>query len=169
MKDLMKLAAEVMADFSAMKIRYRPVRNWIVGTDKKTRWGYCETVGQNLFDIHIAERLLWDDVDDQDTKNTLAHELLHTVEGCMNHKWYWQKLAAIIHTRMPQYVIERTLDPEKIGIHVERKEPVYRYFFRCKGCGNEIKYQKNSKFVQHYERYYCRLCGDQFEKIEKKE
>lgn len=163
----MKLVGEVTADFDALKIRYRAVRNWIVGTKKKQQWGYCEMVGDGLFDIGISEQLLADDMDDQYAKNTIAHELLHTVEGCLNHKWYWNKLADAVNNRLPQYCIQRTLAPEEIGIHVERKEPVYRYFFRCKNCGVELKYQRKCKFLEQYEKYHCSRCGGKFEPIEK--
>lgn len=39
MKDLMKLVAEVIADFDAMKIRYRTVRSWTVNPRLRTTWG----------------------------------------------------------------------------------------------------------------------------------
>lgn len=104
-------------------------------------------------------------MEDQQVKNTIAHELLHTVEGCCNHQWYWQKLANIVNTRMPKYTVKRTTEAEEKGIPIQRKPPVYRYFFRCTGCGTVVKYQRESKFTNNYRRYYCRRCGGRFEPL----
>jgi len=161
MKDLMKLVNEVIEDFNSMKIRYRTVRNWNVGTKMGSRWGLCKYNGDGTFDIDISEKILQEYIEDQQTKNTIAHELLHTVEGCCNHKWYWQKLANIVNTRMPQYHITRTASPEERGVPVK-----YRYFFQCDKCGNILKYQKKCKFLDDYQKYHCGRCGGKFEKID---
>ena len=58
MKDLMKLVNEVIEDFNSMKIRYRTVRNWNVGTKMGSRWGLCKYNGDGTFDIDISEKIL---------------------------------------------------------------------------------------------------------------
>lgn len=165
MKDLEKLISEVEADLSSLKIRYRKVRSWTVFNNKKSQLGNCKIVGNGVFDISISEILLQDDIDDQKSKNTIAHELLHTVEGCMNHKWYWNKLATLVNEKISGYNIKRTFDPKEIGMDTAVRKPVYHYFFKCKGCGIELKYQRKGKFVQYPEKYYCRHCGGKFERI----
>ena len=165
MKDLEKLINEVMNELSSLKIKYRKVRNWKTFSNKKSQLGFCETVSSGVFDISISEILLDDNIDDQLCKNTIAHELLHTVEGCMNHKQHWKKLANLINEQIPVYNIKRTFKPEEIGIEVSKRKPIYHYFFKCKGCGVELKYQRKGKFVEHPERYYCRHCGNKFERI----
>lgn len=160
MKDLQKLANECIADLTAARMRIRTVRNWKVGTNSKNLWGLCQTVGDGVFDISISEQLLADDLDDQQAKNTIAHELLHTVEGCMNHGRYWNKLASIVNTRYPQYCIKRTTSPAEKGIHIE-----YRYLLRCTKCGNQLGRHKRSRFVEHPENYICSKCGGKFERI----
>lgn len=82
MKNLMKLVGECQRDLASLNIRTGNVRNWSVNTRAKARWGYCVKVSKGLFDIQIAAALLQDDVDDQAVKDTIVHELLHTIPGC---------------------------------------------------------------------------------------
>ena len=93
MKDLKKLAAECEADLLSIGIQPGKINRWIVNTRAKYRWGQCKEYLPGLFDISIAERLLQDNVSDQATKNTILHELLHTVKGCHGHKGKWKELA----------------------------------------------------------------------------
>lgn len=166
MKDLMKLVDEVKNDLDALNIPYRKVKEWSVGIKSKYQWGRCEQIKDGLFNIKISEKLLQDDLDDQHAKNTIAHELLHTVKGCMNHKEPWKKLVKLLNTKIPSYNVTTTLNHEAVGLYVERKVPVYKYFFRCKKCGAELKYQRKSKFVEHSDRYHCSRCGGKFERIQ---
>ena len=161
MKDLHKLANECIADLTAARMRLRTVRNWKIGTKKKNLWGLCETVAPGVFDISISEVLLQDDVSDQAAKNTIAHELLHTVDGCMNHGKYWHKLAKLVNERCPGYNVRSRTSAEDKGIQIE-----YKYLLRCKGCGTIAGRHKRSRFVEHYEQYICAKCGNKFERIQ---
>lgn len=160
MKDLNKLANECIADLLSAKMRLRTVRNWKIGTKRKNLWGLCETVGNGVFDISISETLLQDDVDDQAVKDTIAHELLHTVEGCMNHGRYWHKLAGLVNARCPGYHVQARTSAEDKGIQIE-----YKYLLRCTGCGAIAGRHKRSRFVEHPEFYLCSKCGGKFERI----
>lgn len=160
MKDLNKLASECIADLTAARMRLRSVRNWKIGTNKKNLWGLCETVAPGVFDISISEALLQDDVDDQAVKNTIAHELLHTVDGCMNHGRYWHKLAGLVNERCPGYNIRSRTSAEEKGIQIH-----YKYMLRCTGCGAIAGRHKKSRFVEHFDRYICSKCGGKFERI----
>lgn len=86
MKDLNKLASECEQDLLSIGIQPGKVNRWIINTRAKCRWGLCKTVQTGLFDISIAARLLQDDIDDQAAKNTILHELLHTVKGAKDIK-----------------------------------------------------------------------------------
>lgn len=160
MKDLNKLASECIADLTAAKMRLQTVRNWKVGTSRKNLWGLCETVAPGVFDISISETLLQDDVDDQAVKNTIAHELLHTVDGCMNHGRYWHKLAGLVNQRCPGYNVKGRTSAEDKGIQIQ-----YKYLLRCTGCGATAGRHKKSRFVEHFDRYICSKCGGKFERI----
>lgn len=149
-----------MADLNSAGIRLRRVRSWKIGTKSKRMWGLCEAVGNGEFDISISQALLQDDVEDQYVKDTIAHELLHTVEGCMNHGKYWHRLAALVNARCPGYHIKSRTSAEEKEIQI-----VYRYILQCKKCGQQAGRLRKSRFVEHPECYICAKCGGKFERI----
>lgn len=165
MKDLMGLVAICKADLDSLGIKYGRVSNWTVNTRAKNRLGRCRKIAEGLFDISISAMLLADEIDDKVALNTIMHELLHTVPGCLNHKGRWKVYAEFINKRLPQYNIKRVAKESETGIIVERKAPVYRYILRCTKCGQEIKRQKETKVITNYKRYRCGKCGGRLERI----
>lgn len=159
MKDLKKLASECEQDLLSIGIQPGNVNRWIVNTRAKCRWGLCRTVQPGLFDISIAARLLQDDVDDQAAKNTILHELLHTVKGCKGHKGQWKLLAAKVNRKLPQYTIKRTTSEEEKGFEKTSHVRTNRYTVRCEKCGKEYHREKESKLIKHPENYRCGVCG----------
>lgn len=164
MKDLMKLVVECQRDLTSLNIRTGKVRNWTVNTRAKARWGYCAKVAKGLFDIQIAAALLQDEVDDQAVKDTIVHELLHTIPGCFKHTGKWKQYANTINHLLPQYEIKRGSSYEEKGLEDTRPEPKYRYVLKCLQCGAEIKRQKKSAAVEHPEHYRCQ-CGGRLTRI----
>lgn len=165
MKDLTKLVEECKAELDSIGIKYGKVREWTVNTRAKHRWGQCKKVGFGLFDISISHSLLNDDADVQSAKNTIVHELLHTVPGCFGHKGKWKMLSEYVNLKLPQYTIKRVTSFEEKGLEREIKEPIYRYMLRCKKCGQEIKRQKKSKVILQYKKYRCAKCGGKLERV----
>ena len=108
MKNLQNLAAACEADLRSIGIRPGRVSAWRVDTRAKSRWGQCRELTPGCFEISIAARLLQDDVSDQAAKDTILHELLHTVRGCHGHTGRWAELAAQVNRLLPQYTIKRT-------------------------------------------------------------
>ena len=159
MKDLMKLVAESKAELDAIGIPYRTVRNWTVNTRARSRWGQCKTISKGVFDIDISERLLSGDVPDFSAKNTIIHELLHTVEGCEGHGGKWKQLAERVNQAYPQYHIKRVTSNEEAGVQPIQKPYRAVYKIACSRCGTYTYRQKASKLVQHPERYRCAKCG----------
>ena len=160
MKDLKKLITQSLADVTQAGIPIGTVSRWRVSTRCRQQWGHCKAVGFGMFEITISAKLLGDDVDDQFVKDTIVHELLHTIDGCMNHGKKWKYYAQLINQRCPGYCIKsRTAATEK-GIAME-----YRYMMRCIGCNAQIGRHRRSHFVDHPERYRCSKCGGKFERI----
>ena len=164
MKDLMKLVGESQRDLASMNIRTGNVRNWSVNTRAKARWGYCVKVSKGLFDIQIAAALLQDDVDDQAVKDTIVHELLHTIPGCFKHTGKWKQYANTINRLLPQYKIKRGSSYEEKGLEDLRPKPQCRYILKCQRCGSEIGRQRMSAAVEHPEHYRCK-CGGRLTRI----
>ena len=164
MKDLMKLVGESQRELASLNIRTSNVRNWSVNTRAKARWGYCVKVSKGLFDIQIAAALLQDDVDDQAVKDTIVHELLHTIPGCFKHTGKWKQYANTINRLLPQYKIKRGSSYEEKGLEDLRPKPQCRYILKCLRCGSEIGRQRMSAAVEHPEHYRCK-CGGRLTRI----
>lgn len=169
MKDLMKLAAECKEELDAIDIPYRTVRNWIVNSRAQCRWGLCKYVSEGVYDIQISARLLKDDVPDISAKNTIIHELLHTVKGGNGHKGKWKEYAEQVNRAYPQYNIKRTTSSEEKGVpQTKRTTRNYevKYEIRCTRCGGSVYRRKASSVVQHPERYRCMKCNAKLEVLE---
>ena len=169
MKDLMSLVAECEKELDAIEIPYRTVRNWTVNTRAQCRWGQCKRVADGVYDINISARLLQDDAPDDGAKETIIHELLHTVKGCVSHKEKWKSLADKVNRSYPQYHIKRTNFCEEKGVEEQKRtRRVYekKYMVVCARCRATIYRKKASKVVCHPEKFRCGLCKGKFEVVE---
>lgn len=164
MKDLIKLAKECEADLLSIGVQPGIVTHWSVNTRAKKRWGRCQQYG-GYFEISISSRLLADEVDDQAAKNTIMHELLHTVRGCHGHTGLWKQLANKVNCRLPQYTIKRTTSSEEKSIEEVPRARTNRYAIRCVGCRHEYVREKMTKVIQHPESYRCSHCGGRLERV----
>lgn len=147
MKDLNKLYKEVLDDIYSLDI---PIGNiWDIRPNaryKKT-WGLCQRLvkhGVNGFEITIATSLLDDKLDDMAAKETIAHELLHTIEGCLNHGPKWKKYADLMSVF--GYRITRASSCADKGID-PNQHIAYKYAIYCKNCGHTCYYSKRTKIV----------------------
>lgn len=165
MKDLMKLAQQTKADLKSIGIQCGTVRNWSVNSRAKARWGLCSCVARGVFDIQIAEALLQDVISDQAVKDTIAHELLHTIPGCLKHTGKWKQLATAVNARLPGYNVKWAESYEDKGLQSPPRENHYRYLIKCNGCGMEVHRQKKSAVVVHPERFRCARCGGTFARV----
>lgn len=159
MKDLMKLAKECMSELDAIGVKYGNVVEWKVNTRAKSRWGRCSK-RYDGFHIEITNELLYDHLSDKGAKNTIFHELLHSVEGCMNHGTKWQSLADLVNDCYG-YSIQRCSssdEGDKKGAILERKVE-YKYVLKCANCGQIVRRQRMSDFVKNYKDYGCGKCG----------
>lgn len=80
----------------------------------------------------------------QDVHDTIMHEVLHTLPGCMDHGEKWQNYASIIEKYEPRYTISR------LGDCTEYKEVLHqksKYIITCKGCGHVFYYQRRGRIV----------------------
>lgn len=158
MKDLAGFARQCQAELASIGISCGRVARWSVNSRANGRWGLCKKTGENSYEIQISHKLLEDTVSDQVLKDTIVHELLHTLPGCLNHSQAWKEFARRVNQALPSYQIKvRTSYAEK-GIAPPRKVPQYRYILRCQKCGAEIRRQRMSDVVRFPQRYRC-ACG----------
>lgn len=164
MKDLWELAQDCQMELAYLHIPWGKVRNWTVNTRAKARWGLCTKVSRGVFDIQIAASLLDDTVADQAAKDTIVHELLHTVPGCFKHTGKWKQYAELINRLMPRYCIKSRSSYADKGVEDIRSTPTYRYILKCEQCGREVRRQKKSAVIEHPENYRCK-CGGKLKRI----
>ena len=158
--DLNELLRQVIAEAKAVKI---PVSDKIspqvvINRRAKTRVGCCKKTGGG-FVIELSERVV--EAGETACKTVLAHEILHSCYGCMNHGVRWKSCAAKMKEAYG-YDISRTTQSDELG--VEKDYPV-RYRFRCQSCGAIVERMRKSRFVENYKQYRCR-CGGRLEKAD---
>jgi len=161
MKDLERLVAACKADLDSLGIPYGNVAKWEINTRAKHRWGRCVKTANGTYTISIAQRLLQDAVREQAAKDTIMHELLHTVNGCFRHTGKWKLLAGQVNRCLPQYTVKTTTSAEEKGI----AQPEPKYIVKCLGCGQQCNRDRMTAFVRHPERYTCGICGKRFKRI----
>ena len=164
MKDLLELVRQCQLELAPLRIPWGRVRNWSVNTRAMARWGLCTKVGRGVFDIQVSASLLEDSLGDQPAKDTIVHELLHTVPGCFKHTGKWRQYADLINKLLPHYSIKTHTSYEEKGIKDNRAAPTYRYVLKCESCNREVLRQKKCAVVEHPEHYRCR-CGGKLKRI----
>lgn len=164
--NLWKVAEVCKEELREINIEFSESVEFKVNTRAKSRFGQCKFV-DNIYtdyEIEITDRLLKNDATIDGLKNTIIHELLHTVEGCMNHGTKWKSLADKVN-RAYGYNIKRASSCAEKGIKEEIVPKKVNYMFKCKDCGQVIKRTRMSKFVRYYTYYRCGGCNGRFEKI----
>lgn len=167
MKNLDRLVQEVKNDFESLGIEYGKITKITINTRAKSRWGQCHRKSVDIvnhtviyeYDININVELLDDELDDMAAKNTIAHEFIHTIEGCFNHGKKFNEIGSMLS--IFGYNIQRTTSAEEKGIVAEDRA-IYKYKIVCPKCNHANLYQKRSKVIQRietgYTGYRC-SCG----------
>lgn len=165
MKNLKKLAISCQRELESIGIKCGKVKNFSINTRAKKRWGQCKALENGEFEISISATLLYDNVDDMAVKNTIVHELLHTVPGCMKHTGKWKTLAETVNRRLKGYNIKRVTSSEEKGITVQDKKTPARYVLKCMNCGQCFYRQRMSKAVADCSKYRCSKCSGKLQRI----
>ena len=136
-----------------------------INTRAKKRWGQCKRTPNGAYIISISNRLLADNVADDGAINTIIHELLHSVKGCMNHGENWKREAKKVN-RAYGINIKRGASAEEKGVEeIEETPKAIKYQFECKECGKVYSRVKASNFTKNWQNYRCGCCGGEFTKI----
>lgn len=123
--------------------------------------GRCKNCGSNRYTIYLNKAFA-DIEKEQNIKNTIMHELIHSLDGCMRHTGRWREIADIVNARLG-YNINRTSSHEDYDkYYTAKKSNSAKYEIKCTKCGCSTKYQRNTKTVQriiaHEGRYSCGVC-----------
>ena len=160
MKDLDALTATAKSMFAEIKCQHGKFS--ICSSNRLTRnWGYCRRIrgrGKPRFSITIAEVLLGDDVPDISTLSTITHEILHTVDGCLNHGWKWRILAARLNEHFGLKIKRLTSAEEKGEAVSAAINGSFKYRAYCPNCGREWKRHHYSRLIAKPYEFNCPTC-----------
>lgn len=153
MQEFDALLSRVISEARALEIPVSPRICPHVQINRRavTRFGCCRRQGDGYL-IELSGRLL--EASEAACSQTLAHEVLHTCPGCLDHGPRWKAFAARMNTAYG-YEIARTGTCEALGVP-ECKS--VRHLLVCDRCGMQFKRTRSSRLVQHPERYRCK-CG----------
>lgn len=161
MKDLKKLSEECISELRQLGIQPGMIKRWYVETNTTRRWGVCKKERNSReFEIGISASLLEDYVDDIPVKNTIIHELLHTVDGCSGHTGKWKMLAQKVNAVFPEYDIKRLSSEDEKGVHKD-----HRYMLECTECGAKIYRDRMSNAIKFPEKYKCAVCKGTLKRV----
>jgi len=126
--------------------------NVIINTRAK-RFGQCKRRGDKFL-IELSS--IFDQAEDKMAKQTLAHEILHTCPGCLNHQALWKSHVSKMN-RAYRYNISRTNSCENIGVTREILTNA-KYVIECQKCHNIVYKDRISGVIRNPEKYHCK-CG----------
>ena len=122
--------------------------------------GKCRYRDGKAYSIELSTVIISSDV--QELKNTIAHELLHSVFVRDGHGGKWKYYADKM-TKGSKYTITRLHDTSKLNI--EALDSKYKYKAICTNCGSECRYNRKTRFIQNLinnngngSPWYCSGC-----------
>lgn len=135
------------------------IEKTVINDRAKKRLGACKKVikpdGKTKFIIEISSVIL--SCSEKEICGVIAHELIHTCEGCFNHGRMWKEYADRAN-REYDYNIRRLAELEDSDIKSEYAAK-NKYTIKCKKCGTVYERVRVCPLVKNPERYRCGKCG----------
>ena len=172
MKDLNAIGNQWIENLNAIDIYPNRISRFEVNKRAMRRWGQARK-RDGIYTININYLLLEDEAPEEALINTLVHELLHCVDGCMNHGEKWKELAEVVNdcyglkiSRCSSTSEQFANDEEyckKVAQIKQNKKKTYTCI--CKECGKAFVRTglRAPKWYAHYERFHCQ-CGGELER-----
>ena len=91
MRDLQKYAKECIIDMNKLGIVVPYIKEFKINTRAKQRFGQCRKEPDG-FSININVNLLNEEVPLSSLKETLYHEIIHTLPNCFNHGYNFKNM-----------------------------------------------------------------------------
>ena len=168
MRNLEQYGRECIKNLNAISIYPNEIDNFIVNTRAKRRWGQAQKKN-GRYSININALLLNENCPEKGLYETLYHELLHCVDGCMNHGDKWQELAELVSDCYNVDITRCSSDEKKLGIELaeEKRQEKNIYKVKCCNCGTVTKRMgyRAPKWYIHPEWYACKKCVGKLEKV----
>lgn len=124
-------------------------------TESSRNYGTCQRVMMGCYEITITDLGLHGDV-----MSTIVHELIHTVDGCMNHGSKFQSIAKEL-SRVYNLDLGTHASKKEMAMTREYRISKARYVIKCSNpkCSCLILRERAVGVVKHPERYTCATCG----------
>ena len=122
MRDLQRVAMECVNDMRYLGIDVPHGITFIVNKRAKSRFGQCSYNGfTKLYTIDINVDLLDERCPMLSLKETLYHEIIHTLPNCMNHGSEFKHYAYLVNTEYGTNVTRCSSSNEKYRKETKRK------------------------------------------------
>ena len=107
-------------------------------------YGICRKHKDNTVTIIISEIT----VRDKSINNTIIHELCHAIDVKNNyqHNYIWKQLANDVGKIFNENIVRCAKTSKE---YIEEKRNRYKYIIKCKDCGKEYYYMKESKAIKN--------------------
>lgn len=152
LQELKQVAKKVESNLKALNIPISDISEIVISNSSSRNLGQCRfNRARNTYSIIIFNTITHDI---KKVENTLYHEYLHTVKGCMNHCDKWKMYASRVNSAYGTDV--RRTNAIQIP---EEKYSEFKYVFKCKNCGKTSVRNRASNFTKYYEEYTCGTCG----------
>lgn len=113
--------------------------------------------GFSIYTSTLFEKIQDDSVAEDRLVGTMIHELIHTQDGCMDHKAGFKRLAACVNAKYPKYKIQRCNSVEDVGLSFSEIKAV-KYLAMCTRCNHEWSYQRRPSWWDRIDRVGCPYC-----------
>ena len=159
--DLNNLLAKAIQEVKEQGIKPGNIDPTLYVSNAAKEFGRCTHTGSN-FEIRISKYIM--NNPEKDLMQTIVHEVLHSVAGCMNHGPQWKKVADIMN-EAKGYNISRLTSISAANLTKEHQAVLTKYVVACTDCGNKIYRQRKSKLINYPELYTCGACGGELKRI----
>ena len=171
---LSMLAKEAEKELNAIGLTNYNVAEYKVSNTQRC-WGDClrryngivNSKASYSFIVRVSRRLLVNG-SDNDVKNTLIHELIHTMPNCFDHGYHFKRMADKVNSAYSRYHISRTNGCEGFENSkalLDDKVSRAKYIFKC-SCGATATFLRRNTCVNIIMSGYpngqwvrCRACG----------
>lgn len=113
-----------------------------------------------MFTIKVSKYAL--NIDETAMRNTICHELIHTLPNCFNHGVNFKRCADIVNRKCGVCVLTKGCLNEN-GEQAKMERPTPKYVVTCKCCGHKYFHTRKCTAVAYPELYSCGHCGGKLE------
>lgn len=159
--DLNQMLQNAIKQIESLGITVGKIKPEVALTRATQTFGNCQ---KNEKDFTISLSKYFIDNDSHEVMETLLHEVLHTINGCMNHGAQWKAAASLVNEAF-SYNITRLSSHEMVLLKDNTSAPHNKYAIVCESCGATEYRQRKCKIVTSPKTFSC-PCGGKLVVVE---